>query len=283
MTRALLALAVLAAIPIASNLARAQDDARLRGVVHQQLVGLLNPMGAEHLVAAGVRARLGDPEEPIFTDAHAEAGVIEYTSPIYSITGGYLQVSPIALLILRAELAGHAMWALPGVEGAGYVASSDGAFPDANAETGEATGWSLVLSAVVQGAVPIGPTRLLMWNQTGFEHLRLGSAPRYFYPRYDMVLDQSAWTIANAAMLLLEIDLGDAGRLRLGLYDDLRFAPSNDYLNHQAGVIAALAIPVGDSEVMPLVRAGLYSDGRRAGDPTLVVGVRARWDLGALR
>lgn len=262
---------------------------RLRGVVHQRVVGLLNPMGAEHMASVGVRARLGDPANVLFTGTHAEAGVINYTSPIYSTTGGYLQVSPLAFLVLRAEITAMNMWPI-GIEGAGYYpmdgyASDLGSAnlaPDAGRD---ASGWNVLLSATLQGALPVGPVRLIVWDQLTFEHTSLGDDPFYFSPRLDLIAARQDWTVGNSAMVLVEADLGDGVGLRAGVFDDLRWVPGSDYLANQVGPILALAVTRADpavAEVMPFVRGAIYTNGRRTEQLSLLAGVFVRYDLGAI-
>ena len=107
--------------------------AQARPVLHQRLVGQLGPMGAEHALALGVRADLGDPDEPLFAGAHAEAGVVDYTSPIYSNNGLYLEVSPLAFLVLRGTLTATAVWpiGMPGAEAwrIRFILSNDATLP----------------------------------------------------------------------------------------------------------------------------------------------------------
>lgn len=263
---------------------------RVRAVVNERLVAVVNPMGAEHAIGVGLRAPLGDPDELLFRGAHAEAGVVNYTSPVYSTTAAYLQVSPLAFLVLRAEIAGLEMWSI-GLDGAGYFPVTSDRRPLASADLqgdrgAHASGWGLTLSTILQGAVPIGPLRLIVWNQLGAEHVRLGEAPYYYHPRYDAVLAQQDWVITNWAMVLLEADLGAGARLRFGGYDELRDVPRSGAFANQAGLVAALAIERADPavpELMPIVRLGIHTHRRAgAGELTLLVGLLARYDLGGL-
>lgn len=284
----MLARLFLAALSIAAPLPAAAQDLTLS--VSQRLVGQLEPMGAEHMLAVGARAPLGDPSEVLFSGAHAEAGVVNYTSPIYTTAGGYLEVSPLAVLVLRAELASVTMWPI-GMPGAGYYAvegddaplGADNLAPEAGAE---ASGWSARLSAVVQAAVPLGPVRLLTWDQLTAEHLSLGEAPYHFYPRYDAVLARSDWVIGNSAMVLAEIELAPQVRLRVGAYDDLAYVPRSGYLANQVGGVAALSVEGADPrvpEIQPFARVGAYSHGRRSGAVTLLLGAMVRYAVVPLR
>jgi len=257
--------------------------AQPRMVVQQRVVGLLEPMGAEHMAALAVRADLGDPDELLFTGAHAEAGVVNHTSPIYSMTGGYLQVSPIALLQLRAQLTSVDVWPI-GVDGAGYYPSQDGERPDlAGAAGSSASGFSFLVSGVLQGAFPIGDARLVLWSELSWEHLRLGDAPHHFSARHDAVLARQDDVIGDWSMLMVELPLSPGMVLRLGAYDDVRYVPRSRWLSNQLGAVAMLSVddPIEEvGHVLPFVRAGLYTNHpRRAGDPTLLLGLLIRYEL----
>ncbi|MCB9594633.1 MAG: hypothetical protein H6719_18005 [Sandaracinaceae bacterium] len=257
--------------------------AQARPVVHQRVVGQLGPTGVEHAVALGYRADLGDPRELLFTGAHAEVGVVNYTSPIYSISGAYLEVSPVAFLSLRAAFTGAEVWPL-GTDGAGYFASQDRSLPSlAGADASHASGWNVHLTGLLQGAVPIGPLRAILWNEVTFEHVRLGEAPYHFSARHDAVLAQNDWVISSWAMALVEIPLDVGLVLRAGVYDEVRHVPSSGALFNQVGVMAMLASeqPVPEvGQLLPFVRAGIYTNHeRRAGDPTLLLGAMIRYEL----
>jgi len=257
--------------------------AQSRVVAQQRLVGVVEPMGAEHMAAVAVRADLGDPSEPLFTGAHAEAGVVNHTSPIYTMTGGYLQVSPIALLQLRAQLTSVNVWPI-GTDGAGYYPSQDGALPDLSAAAGgDASGFSFLVSGVLQGAVPIGDARLVLWSELSWEHLRLGDAPHHFSARHDTVLARQDDVIGDWSMLMLELPIARGVVLRFGAYDNVRHVPRSGWLSNQLGAVVMLSAddPIPEvGHVLPFVRVGAYTNHpRRAGDPTALFGVMVRYEL----
>jgi hypothetical protein len=257
-----LAIAAIAHLALAPSTADAQ-----RLVVHERLVVQLNPMGAEHMVAAGVRAPIGDPRDPLFAGAHIEAGVIDYTSPIDSINGGYLQLSPLAFLVLRAELSGIVQWPI-GMDGAGFY-PVDGYRADVRpanlpgARGGSASGWRLQLSTILQAAIPLGDLRLIAWCQIAGEHEQVGDAPFRFSARHDLVLARADWMVAISSMVLLEIPLTDRALLRVGAFDDARHVPRSGYTSNQLGPIVALALERLDPhvpELMVFARAAAYTD-----------------------
>ncbi len=262
-----------------SIVARAQD---LRAVATQRVVGLIEPMGAEHAISLGARAPIGDPREQLFQDAHLELGLASYTTPIDTQSGAYLEVSPLAFLVLRAELLGVAVWPI-GLDGAGYypVSGYDAPLAARPAQDARhAAGWIGRASAILQVAIPLGPLRLIAWNQLGVERASIGNASHWFSPRYDAVLAREEWMLTEDAMVLLEGRLDRSLVLRAGAYDALRSIPRSGYLANQAGLIAALTFerPTDEvEELMPFVRFGAYTNGRREGTATLLLGVTIRY------
>lgn len=257
-------------------------EAQPRPVVNQRVVGLLNPMGVEHAVGVGLRAPIGDPAELLFSGAHVELGAVNYTSPIYTRTGGYLELSPIAPLVLRVEAAQATVWPI-GLDGAGYFPSRDGQRPSLEGARGEAaTGWDARASAVLQMAFPLGPLRLVLWNESAVELVQLGDAPYHFSARHDAVLARRDFVVSDWGMAMLEIPIG-GWALRLGVYDEVRAVPRSGWLANQLGGIAMLSadrvVPEIGS-VAAFVRAGAYTHHqRRAGDPALLLGVMVRYEL----
>jgi hypothetical protein len=271
--------------------ALADDDAVVRGVVRQRFVALLNPMGMEHTLEVGARARIGDPHELLFMGAHAETGVVSYVSPVYAIHGAYVQVSPLAFLVLRAELTHSQLWPL-GMSGAGYYGLSaydDDVSPAAlNAERGAtATGWSARAYATLQGLVPLGPVRLLIQDQLIVQSASLGEASHYYDMKWDLVLARQDLVLITGAVLLLEVDLEATTHLRLGAYDDVRVVPSSGYLGHQVGPLVMLTLDRLAPEVPSLsvfVRGGYYTHHvLRADQLTILGGVAIDYDLGTIR
>ena len=257
--------------------------AQARPVLHQRLVGQLGPMGAEHALALGVRADLGDPDEPLFAGAHAEAGVVDYTSPIYSNNGLYLEVSPLAFLVLRGTLTATAVWPI-GMPGAGYYGTQSPALPALDGEAGEAAhGFTATFSTILQMAVPLGPLRAIAWSELSLEHVRLGEMPFYYSARHDAVLARDDDVLGNWAMALLEIPVASDLALRLGAFHDLRHVASSDVTYQQLGGVAMLGAtrPIPEiGELLAFARAGAFVEHeRRAGDFTLLAGLLIRYEL----
>lgn len=288
----------LAALVLAAGLSgapagvAAQDDEGVRGIVHQQLVALLNPMGMEHGFRAGFRARLGDPEELLFTGTHAEAGAVSYVSPVYAYHGGYLQVSPLAFLVLRAEITGTVLWPI-GMDGSGYF-GLEGYDADVHEQSlpadaaSSAIGWNISLLARLQGAVPLGDgVQLLVADQIEGTHVALGDAPYHLNPKHDAVLAQQDWVVTNDAIAFVDIRLEPGTSLRVGAYSNMRWVPRSGYVGHQVGPMASLAFERPSAEVSALnvfLRGGGYTHhGPRQDEATILGGVSVAYDLGRIR
>lgn len=269
----------------------AEAQSRVRGVVHQQLIALLNPMGLEHTARAGFRGPLGDQRDLLFMGAHAETGVVSYLAPVYAIQGGYVQVSPFSFLVLRAEVTGAVVWPI-GMSGAGYYALQrydDDVRPTAlTAERGGvATGWSMRVSTTLQGLVPLGTdVRILAADELTVQHASLGGGSHYYDMKWDLVLAERDWVVVNNGAVLLEVDVDPGTRVRAGAYDDLRVVPASGYVGHQVGPLATLTFVAPSTEVSSLtifVRGGYYTHHvLRAEELTILGGVTLAYDLGAL-
>ncbi|MGE0785139.1 MAG: hypothetical protein AB7S26_05575 [Sandaracinaceae bacterium] len=274
----------------AAWLAASPAAAQAHPVAHEELVLLLNPMGAQHTLRAGARAALGDQDDLFFDGAHAEAGAVSYASPVFAIQGGYLEVSPLSFLVLRAEFTADAMWAI-GMDGAGYY-GLDGYDGDVHSQAlgadrgGSATGWSMRYGAQLQGAIPLGDgARLILVDCATVNYTRMGEAPFYYSMQYDLVAARAEWLVLNDAHLLVEIELGRDIALVAGLYDNARFVPSSGYVGHQLGPIVALDLRGIDPAIDSLgvfVRGGYYTDHvTRADSFTILGGISIDWDMEA--
>jgi hypothetical protein len=276
----------------ASTAAAQPPSPRMRGVVHQQLLALLNPMGLEHTARFGARGLLGDQNELLFMGAHVDTGIVSYVSPVYAIQGGYVQVSPLSFLVLRAEVTGHVVWPI-GMSGAGYYALQsyqDDVRPSAlTAERGEvATGWSMRLSGTLQGLVPIASdVRILAASELTVQHAALGHGSHYYDMKWDLVLAQRDWVLINGAAVLLELDTDPSTRVRFGVYDDVRYVPASGYVGHQVGPLATLTFRQPAPEIPSLtifVRGGYHTHHViRADELTILGGVAVSYDLGPVR
>jgi hypothetical protein len=261
-------------------------------IAHQRLVALVNPFGAEHGFALGVRWERGDGVDPLREGTHLELGGVTYVSPLSQLSGAYLQFVPWAFLVLRAELMSLTQWPI-GLDGAGYYAipeyaaqASDQLLGPMPADEGAvAAGFDLQLSATLQLAARFGIWRPILLAQVTFEHETLGDAPFHYDPRYDLVLARQDWMVASSSYAMIELAASSQVAIRIGAYDDLRFVPRSGYANHVLGPVAMLSLTELDAavpEVLILVRAGAHlDDSRREGEWTGLLGLLVTYDLGA--
>lgn len=291
MRTALMLLLAIAALP-AGALAQDTHDTGVRIVAHQQLVLLLNPMGAEHALDLAVRGPIGDQRDLLFQGAHVMAGAVTYVSPVYAIGGGYVEVSPLSFLVLRAEITGGGMWPI-GMDGAGYFALAGYDDPRARDRTlaadqaHGASGWSFSGSATLQGMVPVGPVRLLMADELGLTRTVVGGGDHYYSMKYDLVLAREDVVLTHSAFAGVELDAASDLVFRLGAYDDLRYVPASGYLGHQAGALVMLEwahVAPGVDSLGIFVRGGGYTHHvSRADEATILGGVALSYDLGGVR
>jgi hypothetical protein len=261
-----------------------------RVVLRERLAAQINPTGGEHLLTLGVRAPLGDTRDVLFSGAHVEAGVIDATTPIDSRNGGYLQLSPLSFLALRAEIAAVAMWSI-GLDGAGFF-EVGGYGADVRPQSlpgasgGEAVGTNVQLRATLQGAIPIGSWRPILIVEGIAEHEALGDAPYRYSPRHDLVLAREDWTVGLSGVALLELALSPGVLLRAGAYDELRAVPRSGYVANQIGPMVTFSLERIDPavpEILFFVRAGAYTHhATREGAWSGVAGISIQYDAGRL-
>lgn len=296
-TSLLLTLLLVAAPASAQDAAEAEPAAarprhdRARAILREELVLLLNPMGAQHRLDLGFRRETGDPDDLLTSGSHVEGGVATAVAPVFALGGGYLEVQPLSFLVLRGELYGAGVWPI-GMVGAGHYGVS-GYGADVHAENlpadagGTATGWIGSVSATLQGAVPLGEGwRLLVTSQWGLTRTVLGDQPFYYSMRHDLVLAREDFVVTGTSFVGAEARLAADLVLRFGAYDDLRNVPASGYVGHQLGPLAMLEWEHLTPEIGSLavfVRGGGYTHHVvREGEATILGGIAIDYELGGL-
>lgn len=279
-------------VSLSPGVVRAQssevESPATRFMVRQRLVALLNPMGAEHYIEVASRTRLGDQGSLWFTGAHLEVGAVSSVSPVYAAGGGYLQLSPLSFLVLRAQLTGEGIWPI-GMDGAGYYGfdtydphlcpqlfSAD--------DAGTATGYRAHFTGTLQGMVPMGSARLLFLNHFGGEFAEVGAEPYYYDVRHDISRARADWLLTNEAFLGVDVVVGEHIILRAGAYDSLRYLSASGQANNQVGPLVMMIFGRPGktvSAIEPFVRGGYYTHhGSRLDETTILGGLSLRYDLG---
>jgi hypothetical protein len=262
-----------------------------RWVLHQHLVFQLGPTGLESSLRMGLCFPLIDDPGLLFSSTHIEVGVANLLSPAYAELGPYVEILPIAPLVLRAEFMPTVYFPFP-FDRAGYFSLS-GYDADFHPNTltsdmaGSAFGWNFNFMAMLRLRFPSeGRFRALLLNIFNLEWWSMGDDAFYYLLRRELVVANSEWDIVNDGALALEIALDHDMLLRVGAYNSFKWVAGSDYFTHHVGAIAMLALQdVSDAvfEVTPLVRFGVYTHHRfREGDFYLLVGATADYDLGGI-
>jgi hypothetical protein len=268
------------------------DQPRSSWLARQVLVGQFNPLGAESELRGGLCLPLVTAPGAMFAYTNVEAGVINRLAPGYTHLGGYLAVTPLSILQLRADLMGVYYFPFP-YEATGYFPVSgpdadfrSAAFPKSAADS--AGGWNLDLTGVLRLPIDVTPKlRVAVVSASGGEHYVIGGAAYYYNQRRETILPQRAWIVSNFTTAVADITVTDALHLLAGPYDAYRLSPSTGYAVNQVGVILgarwpsprALLAAMRDLELF--LRAGVYTaHAFREGEPTVLLALSSSYDLG---
>lgn len=262
-----------------------------RWVLHQHLFFQVGPTGLESSLRAGLCFPLVDDPGLLWNSTHVEVGVANLLSPAYVALGPYVEVIPIAPIVLRIEAMPTVYFPFP-FDRAGYfglTSYNDDFRPDAlTSDLAEsAFGWNVNGIAMLRLRFPSeGLFRVLLLDIFNVEFWSIGSEPFFYLLRRELVLAESDWELTNDAALALEIAIEDELLLRFGVYDSIKWVFASDYVVHHVGAIATMAIQNvsgGVFEIQPLIRFGFYTHHAfREGDPYVLIGATADYDLGGL-
>jgi hypothetical protein len=266
-------------------------ETRAKWVVRQLAGAQNNPGGGENTVRVGICVPLVTRPGPLFDLTHVEVGVVNALSPAYVNGGGYVQITPLSLLVLRAELSGVAYWSFP-FPRAGYFPLSgyDAPFDDDDlpSEDGAAaTGWLLRLVGVLRLRFPRDATvRVVGMSLFEAERWSIGDAGYYFNLRRDVRMARTDWVVNNEALLGLEVPVVGTMFLRMGVFDSFRTVPRARYGANQVGVFAMPWWERPASRVYdlaPFLRVGMYTGHAfRTGGFSVLGGTFVSFDLGPL-
>lgn len=287
-------LSVFLALLLAPTIVHAQpgrscaDRGTARWVIHQTLIGVIEPIGLEHQLRVGACFPLRPTDDPLFTLNHVELGVLSTASPTYAYSGGYVQLTPLSLLTLRVEVSGVAYWPL-GLEGAGYYGlpspTAARQSEDLPAEQGEtAAGWNVRGLAVLRGRVDVGAgLALVALDAVWVDRVELGASPYYVNLQLDHTAARTDTAVGNEAVLALEVGVASDLTLRFGAYDAVRWVDRSGSFGHQLGAVvqAVWARPIPEiASLELLVRGGGYADHPFRVGPALLGWLAIGWDAG---
>lgn len=283
-----------AALVLAATAARAGDEtgkhcfgeARPKWLAATTLVGQVNPLGLELQLQAGRCHPLVTVPGPLFDYTNLQYGVAAYLSPVYAMPGAFVSIAPLSVLELRAEVEHVEEWTI-GMDGSGYFPldrydAPVQTLPAANARA--ARGDTVNFTATLQAELPLAAGwSLLAVDSASWQHWRLGDAPFYYHVRYDLVLGRRDWLLKNTALVLLNHDLSDRFKVRLGVTEDDTWVRGSGYHQSLLGLLATGVIsrwPSSRSELQPFLRIGGYTaHEQRQGELQLLAGVSVAFEL----
>jgi hypothetical protein len=245
------------------------DEPRSQWVLHHLVVGQLNPLGAEATLRLGYCSPLFRAPGILFSLTHVEAGLLTNVAPSY-VLGGYAQIVPLSMLVLRSELSRVRYFPFP-YDRSGYfpltgydAAFTNDALPKEDAQS--ADGWNLNLIGVLRGYVPVSSSSsIALYSASSAEYFSIGNDAYYLNVRRDMPLARSDWIINNETAALLEATLTSQWRALAGVFNAWRTVPGSGYTVNQFGVLFGLNAPRPTGvmrsmrDLQILVRLGRYS------------------------
>ncbi len=245
-------------------------DGKRKIYFDQLLLGGLNPRGAEHDLAITFCAPLITEPGILFDFTNVEVGIQNYTSGVYTYLGGFVSLTPLSFLQLRAQFTGIGLWTLP-LDGAGHfpVQNYDSAFdsPDLPKDNAQSTqGYSAMFSAALRGSIPIKNNfNVIVSNTVQGESVRFGDDPYYYNLRNDLILAKNDWVFKNTTVALAEYTRGSNDSTNLsvmaGVFNEYTLVPSSDYETDLLALILIGVLRRPGSTVRSLsafVRPGYY-------------------------
>jgi hypothetical protein len=278
----------LQAVPgaVASTGKHCFGDARPKWLAATTLIGQVNPLGLELQLQVGRCLPLITTPGDLFDYTNAQYGLAAYISPVYAMPGAFVSIAPLSVFELRAEVEAIRQWTI-GMDGSGYfpLTGYDApvkTLPAANARP--AQGFTANFTANLQAEFPLAARwSLLAVNSASYQLWRLGDAPYYYNVRYDLVMARSEWILKNTVLALVNHDLSDRVKVRLGVIDDASWVKGSGYHQNLLGALVTGVIshwPGPRSETQPFLRVGGYTaHEQRQGELQLLAGVGVTFDL----
>lgn len=271
------------------------DEPIRKLLLSQRLLAQVNAPGGEHQLQLSLCIPLIREPGALYDLTNIEVGVSNSLSPTFVQQGGFVGITPLSVLKLKAELAGIYLWTIP-LKGSGYYAfpSYDADFSEDTRPKGDgdtAGGYVLTMSATLRGRIgPSDGVGLLMTDTFQAERWSLGDGPYYYNGWRDILLKSTDWVVRNNGMLLVEIPISSNASTRVGATDETTVAPeSGRTTNLLAGFVALRFRRVGAvfQDLQPFLRVGGFthhasSSGFRTGEATLILGASTVYELARL-
>ena len=225
------------------------------------IAGSINPLGIGNIVRLGWCTPLIRKPGLLFDFTNFDIGALFTNSPTDVQVGVQAFLSPLSILVLRAEATVFYIWPIP-LQGAGFITvNSPQEFtlarlsPDptgTNRTTGlpetpatTAYGGRVMIGATLQGQVPLGKkldiaaaigANLEYWSLNSSALMGLPAGGGFYSARRDVILlGSSDWVLLSTAALLLNIKIHRNSSLKIGGVNDLAYVPSHGYLGNIAG------------------------------------------------
>jgi hypothetical protein len=221
-------------------------EERQKLLLDHYLAGSINPLGIGQVLRLSLCTPLITKPGLMFDLTNIEVGALLLNSPTYVSFGGFVNLVPLSILVLRAEADGFYIWPTP-LEGAGFitlptsrdftkVSLSPSPFGPNPATT--ASGGRILLGATLRGELPIGKwLSIAVTDSINGEYWRVSDGTWaqaaalghsvFYVARRDVVLNGPGdWLLMNTAALLLGINAHPNVTVRVGATDDLVFVPS---------------------------------------------------------
>lgn len=230
-------------------------------VLEHFMAGSINPLGIGNSLRLGWCEPLIKKPGLLFDYTNIDVGILLTNSPTDVQVGLSTFVSPLSILVLRAEVAAFYIWPIP-LQGAGLIkVNSPADFqldllkPDPAGPNAASTafGGRALLGATLQGQVPLGKKLSLLaslgasgeyWHMSSPALTNIVPGGGFFSARRDVILlGRGDWVVASTAALALGITVHRNAILRVGATNDLVYVPSHGYLGNIAAGILAVSVP----------------------------------------
>jgi hypothetical protein len=242
------------------------EEPRSKLYLEQSLLSFFNPLGPEHHANLVYCRPLITTPGLLFDYTNLQVGLLNIVSPVYVHQGGFLSITPLSVLQLRAQIEGVYVWPID-LDAAGHFPRSGygDRFNDPSLPAGEgdsAGGYLASFSATFQGQVTVGPVDLILVDTLLAEYWSIGDAPYYYNLRRDLILAQQDWLLWNTALLLAGWKLSEDVGIRAGIIDEVAHVLGGDYVTHRIGLLVTATIAgLGETirSVQPFVSVGQYT------------------------
>lgn len=231
-------------------------------LLNHYLAGSINPLGIGNSMRLSLCTPLITKPGILFDLTNVDFGVLLLTSPTDVTGGAFVNITPISILVLRAEISGFGIWPIP-LQGAGFITlksaddftlNSLSPSPFGENPAGTASGGKFLIGATLRGEVPLGRfLSIAVTDSFNAEYWRLtnstwdpaAAAGKEFFvsARRDVALrGPGDLVLANTAALVFGINPHRNVVLRVGVTDDLVYVPSHNYLGNIAAGLFAISV-----------------------------------------